>query len=77
MDTNKFNYCPSWLPMVLLLLLTIPIRTTTQPADLETMSPSLEDVPYPNPMSHMSFTVSGQDVRMACMDVSPVGAANG
>jgi pimeloyl-ACP methyl ester carboxylesterase len=41
------------------------------------MSPSLEDVPYPHPVSYMSFTMSGQDVRMAYMDVSPVGAENG
>jgi pimeloyl-ACP methyl ester carboxylesterase len=41
------------------------------------MSPSLEDVPYPHPVSYLSFTMYGQDVRMAYMDVPPVSAKNG
>ena len=66
-----------FLPTFLLILLTVPIQATAQPADWGPMSPSLEDVPYPHPVSYMSFTMSGQDVRMAYMDVSPVGAENG
>ena len=41
------------------------------------MSINLEDVPYPHPVSYMPFVLEGQDVRMAYMDVAPVGAANG
>ena len=58
-----------FLPTFLLILLTVPIQATAQPADWGPMSPSLEDVPYPHPVSYMSFTMSGHDVRMAYMDV--------
>ncbi|MEW6321608.1 MAG: alpha/beta hydrolase [Acidobacteriota bacterium] len=50
---------------------------TAAPADWGPMSINLEDVPYPHPVSYHSFTVEGQDVRMAYMDVAPVGAPNG
>lgn len=77
MTINRLRYYFNCLPTVLLILLTIPIQATAQPTDWGPMSPSLEDVPYPHPVSYMSFTMSGQDVRMAYMDVSPVGAENG
>lgn len=48
-----------------------------QPADWGPMSPSMEDVPYPHPVSYLSFTMYGQDVRMAYMDVAPIGESNG
>ncbi len=41
------------------------------PADWGPMSINLEDVPYPHPVSYMSFNLEGQDVRMAYMDVAP------
>ncbi len=47
------------------------------PADWGPMSINLEDVPYPHPVAYLSFTLEGQDVRMAYMDVAPEGAANG
>lgn len=47
------------------------------PADWGAMSINLEDVPYPHPVAYLSFTLEGQDVRMAYMDVAPVGAPNG
>jgi pimeloyl-ACP methyl ester carboxylesterase len=50
---------------------------TTVPADWGPMSINLEDVPYPHPVKYLSFTLEGQDVRMAYMDVAPVGTANG
>lgn len=50
---------------------------STVPADWGPMSINLEDVPYPHPVSHFSFAIDGQDVRMAYMDVAPVGTANG
>ena len=74
MTMNRLRYYFNCLPTVLFILLTIPIQATAQPTDWGPMSPSLEDVPYPHPVSYMSFTMSGQDVRMAYMDVSPVGA---
>jgi len=49
----------------------------TPPADWGPMSINLEDVPYPHPVSFMSFTLEGQDVRMAYMDVPPAGPGNG
>ena len=47
------------------------------PAEWGAMSINLEDVPYPHPVKYMPFTLEGQDVRMAYMDVAPSGAANG
>ena len=47
------------------------------PADWGPMSINLEDVPYPHPVSFMSFTLEGQDVRMAFMDVAPSGNTTG
>jgi pimeloyl-ACP methyl ester carboxylesterase len=47
------------------------------PADWGPMSINLEDVPYPHPVSYLSFTLEGQDVRMAYMDVPPTGTRNG
>jgi pimeloyl-ACP methyl ester carboxylesterase len=47
------------------------------PADWGPMSINLEDVPYPHPVKYMPFTLEGQDVRMAYMDVAPTGTANG
>jgi pimeloyl-ACP methyl ester carboxylesterase len=41
------------------------------------MSINLQDVPYPHPVSYYSFTLEGQDVRMAYMDVAPSGTPNG
>jgi pimeloyl-ACP methyl ester carboxylesterase len=47
------------------------------PPDWGPMSINLEDVPYPHPVSYLPFTLEGQDVRMAFMDVAPTGTANG
>jgi pimeloyl-ACP methyl ester carboxylesterase len=47
------------------------------PADWGPMSINLEDVPYPHPVSYFSFNLEGADVRMAYMDVAPVGTPNG
>jgi pimeloyl-ACP methyl ester carboxylesterase len=50
---------------------------TAPPADWGPMSINLEDVPYPHPVKYMPFSLEGQDVRMAYMDVAPTGTANG
>ena len=47
------------------------------PADWGPMSINLEDVAYPHPVKYMSFSLEGQDVRMAYMDVAAAGTANG
>ena len=47
------------------------------PADWGPMSINLEDVPYPYPVSYLSFTLENQDVRMAYMDVAPAPPARG
>ena len=49
----------------------------TPPADARPVSISLEDLPYPHPVSYLPLTVYGQDVRMAYMDVPPSGTPNG
>ncbi len=49
----------------------------TAPAEWGPMSINLEDVPYPHPVSYLSFALEGQDVRMAYMDVPAQGAPNG
>jgi pimeloyl-ACP methyl ester carboxylesterase len=47
------------------------------PDDWGPMSINLEDVPYPHPVSYLSFTLEGQDVRMAYMDIAASGVPNG
>jgi pimeloyl-ACP methyl ester carboxylesterase len=47
------------------------------PADWGPMSINLEDVPYPHPIRYLPFTLEGQDVRLAYMDVPPTGAPSG
>ena len=47
------------------------------PADIAPGSITCEDVPYPYSVSYLSLTLYGQDVRMAFMDVAPLGPPNG
>jgi pimeloyl-ACP methyl ester carboxylesterase len=47
------------------------------PTDIRPGSITCEDVPYPQPVSYLPFTTYGQDVRMAYMDVPPIGTPNG
>ncbi len=47
------------------------------PADWGPVSINLEEFEYPYPVSYMDFRVYNQDVRLAYMDVSPAGPANG
>ncbi len=41
------------------------------------ISINMEEIEYPFPVEFMNFQVFGQDVRIAYMDVGPVGSANG
>jgi pimeloyl-ACP methyl ester carboxylesterase len=70
------------LAAVLALLLAAPILSAQEPpaappAAWGPVSINMEDVPYPHPVSHLEFNLYGEDVRMAFMDVSPVGGGNG
>src|SRR6185369_12552075 len=47
------------------------------PTDVKPGSITSEDVPYPYPSSYLPLTLYGQDVRMAYMDVPPMGPSNG
>jgi pimeloyl-ACP methyl ester carboxylesterase len=53
--------------------------TAATPAapDVKAGSITSEDVPYPYPVSYLPLTLYGHDVRMAFMDVPPVGTPNG
>ena len=73
------------LPAALALLLAVPAVATlaaqeppdAPPPEWGPVSINMEDVPYPHPVSHIDFTLYGEDVRMAFMDVSPAGGGNG
>lgn len=47
------------------------------PPDVKPGSITCEDVSYPFPSSYLPLTLYGQDVRIAYMDVAPVGPPNG
>ena len=47
------------------------------PTDVKPGSITSEDVPYPHPVSYLPLTLYGQEVRIAFMDVAPVGQPNG
>ena len=73
----------STMAVVAVLLMLTPSTAGAQeppaaaPADWGPMSINLEDVPYPHPVSYFQFSLDGQDVRMAYMDVPPTRTANG
>jgi pimeloyl-ACP methyl ester carboxylesterase len=50
---------------------------STPPADWGPMSINLEEFEYPYPVEYMNFSVYGEDVRVAYMDVAPTGPSNG
>jgi pimeloyl-ACP methyl ester carboxylesterase len=47
------------------------------PTDIKAGSITSEDVPYPYAVSYLPLTLYGQDVRIAFMDVPPLGQPNG
>jgi len=47
------------------------------PADWGPISINMEEIEYPHPVEFIDLEVFGQDVRIAYMDVPPVGSANG
>jgi pimeloyl-ACP methyl ester carboxylesterase len=69
---------------LLLSLLLAPAAVFTQqnasvatPTDVKPGSITCEDVPYPFPTSYLPLTLYGQDLRIAYMDVAPLGPPNG
>ena len=50
---------------------------TTPPAEWGPVSINLEGIPYPHPVEFLNLHLYGQDVRIAYMDVAPVGPPNG
>ena len=47
------------------------------PANWGPISINLEEYDYPYPVEYMNFSVYGENVRVAYMDVAPTGPANG
>lgn len=47
------------------------------PAEWRPISINLEEIEYPHPVHYLNLNLYGQDVRIAYMDVAPVGTANG
>ncbi|MEX1259101.1 MAG: hypothetical protein WEG36_16010 [Gemmatimonadota bacterium] len=47
------------------------------PAEWGPISINLEEIEYPHPVHFLNLNLYGQDVRIAYMDVAPVGPANG
>jgi len=58
-------------------LLAQPSPPEKAPADWGPVSMNLDEIEYPFPVSYMNFSVYGEDVRIAYMDVAPTGPANG
>src|SRR5947208_7496697 len=54
-----------------------PSAAPPAPVDVKPGSITCEDVPYPYAVSYLPLTLYGQDVRIAFMDVPPLGPANG
>jgi pimeloyl-ACP methyl ester carboxylesterase len=52
-------------------------RISKAPTDVKPGGITYEDVPYPYPVMYLPLTLYGQDVRMAYMDVPPLGQPNG
>ena len=72
----------SVLPVCLILLMSagVSAQQITQvvtPAGVKPGSITCEDVDYPFPTSYLPLTLYGQDVRIAYMDVAPLGQPNG
>jgi pimeloyl-ACP methyl ester carboxylesterase len=54
-----------------------PVAAQEAPRYTEPLGIALEAYPYPYPVQMLPLSIEGQGVRMAYMDVAPVGAANG
>ena len=78
---------PPFVKLVLLIMLVIVLPGTlsaqthqppTEPtAEWGAISINMEEIEYPRPVDFMNLKVYGRTVRIAYMDVAPVGPANG
>ena len=59
------------------LLIMILFAATAPAQTPEPLGIAMENYDYPYPVEYSTFTIEGQDVRMAYMDVMPTGDANG
>ena len=70
----------AWLTAALMLLppaLDAQSPPAEPPADWGPISINMEEIEYPHPVDFLNVSLFGQDVRIAYMDVAPVGPANG
>ncbi|MCC5904902.1 MAG: alpha/beta hydrolase [Balneolaceae bacterium] len=65
-----------FIPFTILILLHTSLFAQV-PEEWGAVSISVEEIDYPHPVSYFNFTILDKDVRMAYMDVSPRGTANG
>jgi pimeloyl-ACP methyl ester carboxylesterase len=65
------------LNSILFSVLVAMMLQAKPPVDVKPGSINCEDVPYPYPTSSLPITLYGQDLRIAFMDVPPVGQPNG
>jgi pimeloyl-ACP methyl ester carboxylesterase len=63
------------LPILVVALLFLPIPSFA--ASPEPVGIALENWPYPYPVSFLDFTVKGQKLRQAYMDLAPTSQPNG
>jgi hypothetical protein len=78
----KTGWRTSTAALVAALVFSAPLAAqhrppASPPAEWGPLSINLEEIQYPYPVRYLNLTVSGQDVRIAYMDVAPVGRANG
>ncbi len=68
-----------WVKLILIWLACAGPAAAQEPAPAytEPLGIALETVPYPHPVHYLPLEIEGQAARMAYMDVSPTGTANG
>ena len=78
------RYLSLWVTLLSLVIISYAGLLSAQssppsspPADWGPISISLEEYEYPYPVDYMNFSVYGEFVRIAYMDVAPRGSSNG
>ncbi|MDP6608646.1 MAG: hypothetical protein QF463_06225, partial [Vicinamibacterales bacterium] len=80
-DRDASRPLSTMLAFLIALVLAVPGALVAQtpepppepPAAWGPISINMEEIEYPHPVEFMNFSVYGQDVRIAYMDVAPVG----
>jgi pimeloyl-ACP methyl ester carboxylesterase len=60
-----------------LTLMLFQIPASVKAAELRPLSITMEDYDYPYQVYFMPLTIEGQDIKMAYMDILPIGEGNG